>query len=176
MAIDTTALVMDLDLTKGSIKDLSGNSNDGTFIGTSSEFLKGNRGWGYQAQSTDRIQVSANSSFDTDTMSVFFLLDLDKEITTASQILYYKRDIAGAATKWGISITNGTTITLVNSGGNATFTIATSDYFGAKTMAITKTSGSSAPELYFDGVHVATGSASITLDTTSVAVSIGGRS
>ena len=174
MTLITDNLLVDIDLTTGTLTDQSGNGNDASFIGTSTELMKGKRGWGYNATGADRLEIAADNAFDIDVFSFYFLIDIDKAFSS-SQVLMYKRDISGTQTRWGFFITNSTVITFLNAGtgGNVTFTIAATDYQGAKVMAVTKPTGSTKARLYFDGRFIVESSAVTTLSTTSAEISIG---
>lgn len=152
MALDKNGLVGFWDFTKGNAKDLSGNSNDGV-LNNSEGFVKTKNGWGYLPQTTSaRIAVNDTAELQLTEGTFVVYADFRRPLVGGQERFIYKRDAGG--TNYDFYVHSTTSVAIYDGSNARIFNLGSSDYLiGRKTIIFTKSSGSSVPKLYVDGVY-----------------------
>lgn len=152
------------DFRKGTIKDQSSNSNDGSFSG-SPPWRNTSKGKSLEFQSTNIVTVSDSVELQATNMSVIIFGDFQNQ--TSGARFFSKRDAGGTH----IDFFNFSASNLGVFDGTSTSDLA-ADITNVRMIGFTLTSGS-LPEFYLDGVNVGDGDVTITISANDAPIAIG---
>lgn len=162
MDISKNNLVFNHDYTKGHFDDYSGNGNDASQA--SDSFIKGENGWG-SVPSLGTLSIPHDASQNISALTFIIHADFYRLQNSGDRMLYK----AGAYDFYFASTTS-----IAFSDGTTAYSFSgVYDYVGAKTIAITKSTGSSKAKLYIDGVFVVEAGGNTEIGTSSNTLYVG---
>lgn len=170
-------LVLDLDFTKGTLKDFSPHGNDGS-MQSGEIFCRAEKANAVEAsKNTAYLVVTDDPTLDLDAFTLVIFADFYKGFDTAAYLVDRSN---GVNVDLQLRISAANTLTLDDGTDARTITVNPSDIRKKSTIIITKAAGSNTANLYIDGVlhgsfsganNIATNGQNITLFATQAGAS-----